>query len=260
MSTSGKGIFKRNIFGHYLILRRLLMAMIGVVTYPMYSVFNRTHIKGLDVLGDLPGDRVLFVSNHQTYFSDVILIYHAFAVQRFGKKSLGFPWYLIKLRLNTYYVAAEETMKQGIVPRIFAYTGALQIKRTWRESGQNIDRPVDPSDIEKINKALASGWVITFPQGTTKPFEKGRKGTAHIIKNTKPVVVPVTVKGLRRAFDKKGLRLKKTGMDLELTFKSPLQIDYSAEADEIISVIMDAIEQSEQYNKVPPVREVNKMT
>lgn len=73
-------------------------------------------------------------------------------------------------------------MKQGLVPRIFAYTGALQIKRTWREAGQQIERPVDPADVEKINQALTSGWVITFPQGTTKPFEKGRKGTAHIIK------------------------------------------------------------------------------
>lgn len=77
MATSGKGILKRNIFGHYLILRRLLMAMIGVATYPMYNLFNRTHVIGLDVLNELPQDGVLFVSNHQTYFSDVILMYHA---------------------------------------------------------------------------------------------------------------------------------------------------------------------------------------
>lgn len=233
----------------------MLMAMIGVFTYPMYNVFNKTRVNGLDILDDLPESGVLFVSNHQTYFSDVILMYHAFAARRMGKRQLGFPWYLMRPRLNTYYIAARETMRSGLIPRIFAYTGAIQIRRTWRESGKSIERPVDPEDVQKINMALGSGWVITFPQGTTTPFEKGRKGTAHLIKQTQPIVVPVTVKGLRRAFDKKGLRLKKTGMELSLTFKTPIQIDYEADAEKILNSIMDAIEQSEQFNKVPPLRE-----
>lgn len=247
-------LLKRNVFGHYLALRRLLMAIIGVVTYSNYSLINKTTIRGLEVLDDLPEQNVLFVSNHQTYFSDVILMYHAFAARRMGKSKLGWPWYLIKPRLNTFYVAAEETMKSGLIPKIFAYTGAIQIKRTWREAGKAIERPVEAGDIEKIHKALSSGWVITFPQGTTTPFEKGRKGTAHIIKATKPIIVPVTIKGLRRAFDKKGLRLKKTGVPIELSFKPPIALDFESEAAEILDVIMDAIEQSERYNKVPPPR------
>jgi 1-acyl-sn-glycerol-3-phosphate acyltransferase len=247
-------LLKRNVFGHYLALRRMLMAVIGIVTYANYNLINKTTIRGLEVLDNLPEQNVLFVSNHQTYFSDVILMYHAFAARRNGKNKLGWPWYLINPRLNTFFIAAEETMKSGLIPKIFAYTGAIHIKRTWREAGQAIERPVEKNDIEKIHKALNYGWVITFPQGTTKPFEKGRKGTAHIIKATKPIIVPVTVKGLRRAFDKKGLKLKKTGIPLELAFKQPITIDYEAEATEILDVIMDAIEQSEQFNKVSPIR------
>jgi len=247
-------VFKRNVFGHYLALRRMLMALIGVFTYPSYNIFNKTNINGLEVLDNLPSSNVLFVSNHQTYFSDVILMYHAFAARNVGKSKLGLPWYLIRPRLNTFYIAAEETMKSGLIPKIFAYTGAIQIKRTWRADGKAVERPVDTGDIKKIHMALGSGWVITFPQGTTTPFEKGRKGTAHIIKATKPIVVPVIVKGLRRAFDKKGLRWKKTGIPLELSFKPPIELDYQAEADEILDIIMDAIVQSEQFNKVPPLR------
>lgn len=247
-------LFRRNTFGHYLALRQILMTIIGLLTYPMYNMLNRTKLEGLEVLDDLPGENVLFVSNHQTYFSDVILMYHAFAARRMHKDRLGIPWYVFRTRLNTYYIAAEETMKAGIVPKIFSYTGAVHIQRTWREAGKAIDRQVKFSDIQKINMALGSGWVITFPQGTTTPFEKGRRGTAHIIKQTQPIVVPVTIKGLRRAFDKKGLRLKKTGMKLELTFKKPLEIDYNADSDQILESIMDAIEQSEVYNRVPPPR------
>lgn len=246
--------FRRNTFGHYLVIRRFLMSAIGLCTYPMYSILNKTKVNGLTVLDDLPQENVLFVSNHQTYFSDVILMYHAFAAQNMGRTKLGIPWYLINPRLNTYYIAAEETMKDGFLPKLFAYTGAVSIKRTWRHNGQSVDRPVKYNDIQRIQKALKSGWVITFPQGTTTPFEKARRGTAHIIKQTKPIVVPVTVKGLRRAFDKKGLRIKKTGMQLELTFKPPLDLDYEADSDEMIATIMEAIEQSERFNQVPPPR------
>ena len=48
--------------------------------------------------------------------------------------------------------------------------------------GKSINRPINTKDIEKINKALEDGWLITFPQGTTKNWAPIRKGTAYIIK------------------------------------------------------------------------------
>jgi 1-acyl-sn-glycerol-3-phosphate acyltransferase len=89
--------------------------------------------------------------------------------------------------------------------------------------------------------------VITFPQGTTKAFAPGRKGTALIIKQTKPIVVPVVINGFWRAFNKKGLNFKKKGVQLGVTFKEPLAIDYEAPAEQILEQIMDAIEQSKKY-------------
>jgi 1-acyl-sn-glycerol-3-phosphate acyltransferase len=94
---------------------------------------------------------------------------------------------------------------------------------------------------------LQKNWVITFPQGTTKPFAPGRKGTALIIKHNKPVVVPVVISGFWRAFNKKGLKFKKKGTTLSVTFKEPLRIDYNATTDEILIQIMDAIEQSKKF-------------
>ncbi len=243
-------IFRRNTFGHYLLLRRLLMSAIGMWTFPMYKVFNRTNVTGLEVLDDLPTDNVLFVANHETYFSDVILMYHAFAARRIGQSRIGIPWYLFTPRLNTFYIAAEETMKDGLLPKVFAYTGAVTTKRTWRHAGKNVDRPVAFNDITRIRQALDAGWVITFPQGTTTPFQPARRGTAHIIKQARPVVVPVTVQGLRKAFDKKGLKMKKRGVELKLHFKAPLEIDYDAAPEFILREIMDAIEQSERYRKI----------
>ena len=79
----------------------------------------------------------------------------------------------------------------------------MERKRSGRETtGKD-------GDISNIGIALDDGWVITFPQGTTTPFKPLRKGTAHIIKNYKPIVVPIVIDGFRRSFDKKGIRIKK---------------------------------------------------
>lgn len=125
--------------------------------------------------------------------------------------------------------------------------GGLTVKRTWRSEGTEVRRGLDPSDTRKITDALAKNWVITFPQGTTKPFAPGRKGTAYIIKQTRPVVVPVVIGGYWRAFNKKGLQFKKKGSLLTVRFKEPLQIDYDDTSDNIMEKVMDAIEQSKKF-------------
>ena len=100
---------------------------------------------------------------------------------------------------------------------------------------------------KKIDHALHNNWLITFPQGTTKPFAPGRKGTAYIIKNNHPIVVPVVINGFWRAFNKTGLVFKKKGSILTVRFKAPLEIDYSQPVDNILDQVMDAIEQSKKY-------------
>ena len=89
--------------------------------------------------------------------------------------------------------------------------------------------------------------MITFPQGTTTPYAKGRKGTAFIIKHYKPIVIPVVINGFNKAFDKKGLKLLKKGTQLSVTFKDPLKINFEDATENILEEIMDAIEQSARF-------------
>jgi 1-acyl-sn-glycerol-3-phosphate acyltransferase len=125
--------------------------------------------------------------------------------------------------------------------------GALTVRRTWNQKSTEVRKGLDPSDTRKITRALEDSWVITFPQGTTKAFAPGRKGTALIIKQNKPIVVPVVIGGFWRAFDKKGLKFKKKGVQLTVVFKEPLVIDYDAPAEKIMEQIMDSIEQSKKF-------------
>jgi hypothetical protein len=243
-------LLEKNVFGQYIFLKKTIMRMAAPFTYMRFGVINNNNIKGAELYNDLPTQNVLFVSNHQTYFADVAYMIHAMGNAKTGKPNQITFWdFFLKPYTNFYYVAAAETMDSGIIPKLFKLTGSISIKRTWREAGEDIKREVDKNDTESIERALKSGWVITFPQGTTKPFVEGRKGTAHIIKNYKPIVVPVMVDGFRRAFDKKGLFIKKKGTTLKLTIKQPLDIDYDDSVENILEQVMDAIEQSPKFNK-----------
>ena len=230
------------------IIKGLVYMIVGVITFPGISIFNKFRISWMEHLKGLPKGNVLFVSNHQTYFADVIAFIHIFCAHSWRKKNkLGIPFYLLWPFTRIKYVAAEETMQSSLLTKFFTLAGALTVKRTWTEGGKEIRRGLDPSDTRKIFDALRNNWVITFPQGTTKAFAPGRKGTALIIKQTNPIVIPVVINGFSRAFDKKGLRLRKKGTLLSVTFKAPLRIDINDSNEEIMNQIMDAIEQSKKY-------------
>lgn len=254
------GLFKRNPFGHILFIKKWLIRIFGVITHRRYRGFNELQIDGSEIIAALPDKNVLFISNHQTYFADVVAMFHVFNASLSGRrdniKNVGYLW---QPKMNIYYVAASETMKSGLLPRILSYVGSISVERTWRSGGKDVTekREVNPNDTENIRIALEDGWVITFPQGTTKSFKPVRKGTAHIIKQYKPVVVPIVIDGFRRSFDKKGLRLKKKNILQSFIIKEPLVIDYENETiEQIVEKIEYAIEQHPSFLKVIPAEEI----
>ncbi|MBC7438885.1 MAG: 1-acyl-sn-glycerol-3-phosphate acyltransferase [Flavobacterium sp.] len=254
------GLLKRNPFGHILFLKKWLIRIFAVLTHRRYRGFNELQIDGSEIIKNLPDTNVLFISNHQTYFADVVAMFHVFNASLKGRedsiKNIGYIW---QPKLNIYYVAAKETMEAGLLPRIMAYVGAITVERTWRAKGKDVTekREVNPNDTENIRIALNDGWVITFPQGTTKSFKPVRKGTAHIIKTYKPIVIPIVIDGFRRSFDKKGLRMKKKGILQTFTIKAPLEIDYDNDTiEEIVEKVEFAIEQHPSFLKVIPSEEI----
>ena len=245
-------LLKRNPFGHILLLKKLLIRFFGLISHNRYRKFNSLNIEGSEILRNLPDSGVLFISNHQTYFADVAAMFHVFNASLKGRsdtiKNVGYMW---NPKLNVYYIAAGETMRSGILPKLFAYAGSVSIERTWRSAGENVNRQVKNSDISNIGKAIKDGWVITFPQGTTTPFKPIRRGTAHIIKTFNPVVVPIVIDGFRRSFDKKGLNIKKRNVLQSMVIKEPLEIDYeNEEIADIVTKIEFAIEQHPSFLKV----------
>ena len=254
------GLFKRNPFGHILFIKKWLIRIFGGITHRRYRGFNDLHIEGSEIIRNLPDKNVLFISNHQTYFADVVAMFHVFNASLSGREdNIKNVFYLWQPKMNIYYVAAKETMTAGLLPRIMAYAGAISVERTWREKGKDVTQKknVNPNDTENIKIALNDGWVITFPQGTTKSFKPVRKGTAHIIKEYKPIVVPIVIDGFRRSFDKKGLRMKKKGILQSFIIKEPLQIDYENDTiDQIVEKVEYAIEQHPSFLKVIPAEEI----
>ncbi|MHC5353000.1 lysophospholipid acyltransferase family protein [Myroides sp. LJL115] len=250
------GLFKRNPFGHLLFIKRWIIRIFGFATHQRFRGFNDLQIEGSEILRNLPDKNVLFISNHQTYFADVVAMFHVFNASLKGRSdTIKNVMYIWNPKLNIYYVAAKETMNSGILPRILSYVGAITVDRTWRSKGQELTtkKKVNKAQVENIKIALQDGWVITFPQGTTKSFKPIRKGTAHIIKDYKPIVVPIVIDGFRRSFDKKGLHLKKKGILQSFVVKPPLDIDYQNDTiEQIVENVELAIEQHPSFLKVIP--------
>lgn len=238
------GLFECDPFGNSLLVKRMLIGIIGWFTYARYTVVNRIEIEGTEHIEDLPINNVLFLSNHQTYFADVIAFFHIFCAVKWGfKNTLLPPMYLLAPRARNYYVAASETMKKGILARLFSMGGAITVDRSWRADGRDVKRTVDTSASDKVGKALAHGWVVSFPQGTTSPCAPVRKGTAHLIMESQPIVVPIVINGFRRAFDKKGLRFKKRNTLLTIKIKAPMVFGPDETVEEITAKVRAAIEQ-----------------
>ncbi|WP_305952410.1 1-acyl-sn-glycerol-3-phosphate acyltransferase [Emticicia oligotrophica] len=238
------GIFERDPFGNWLILKRFIILIAGLPTYWRLAVANQLKVEGAEYLEKLPNQNVYFISNHQTYFADVIAFYHIFCSVKWGFRNRVLPIALFAPRARTFYVAASETMKEGLIPKIFSLAGAILVERSWRAKGENVKRTLDTSAGDNVAKGLKFGWVVSFPQGTTSPYAPIRKGTAHIIKDNNPIVVPVVIDGFRRAFNKSGLNYKKRNTEIKVKFKEPIYFSPDATVEEITEVVKNIIEQN----------------
>ena len=250
VKKSKLNLLKKDPFGKPILLKRIIIFVLGGLAFVRLNIVNRLEVEGMINLFHLPKAGVLFISNHQTYYTDVIAFYHVFAAAKWRfRRFIKIPIYLLNPNHKIYYVAAEETMlRSGFLPKVLAITGAITVRRHWRESGKDIKRRVDTDAPNKIRKGLESGWVINFPQGTTKPYSPIRKGTAHLIKNYNPIVVPIVIDGFRRAFDKKGFFYKKRGATLQIKIKEPLQFKAEDSLEYITQLIADAIDQTSKQN------------
>jgi len=209
---------KKNILGQSIFLKRIIIAIVGFITHKSFRSKN-FKIIGSKNLINLPENNVLFISNHQTYFYDVIAMLHVFNSSVKGKiDSVKRPKYLFNPKTNLYFIAAVETMKNSLITKLLAYAGAILIQRSWRDSGESINRELRSQDPSNINLALEDGWVITFPRGTTDKTKPVRKGTAYIIKNNLPIIVPIKLSGFSDVFQRNGLKVlnRKKSFSMEI--------------------------------------------
>lgn len=243
----GSNLFK-DAFGNFHIIKRFLIFTLGCISYNCYNK-GKLQLKGTEHVKNLPDKKVLFVSNHQTYFADVFAMFHVFCSVKNGFiNTIENPIYLLNPKINIYYVAAKETMSHGFLTKLFTYSGAITIKRTWKEGNKIINRSVNTSDITKMGLALNDGWLITFPQGTTKAFAPGRRGIVHVIRKYNPIVVPIVIDGFKKAYDKKGIKIVKKKVLQKMVFKRPIKINIKKDSTQsIMEKIMDSIEQSPKY-------------
>jgi 1-acyl-sn-glycerol-3-phosphate acyltransferase len=169
-------------------LRRGLLASFGVAfTVPYLSILNDVHVDGDEVLPKLPRRNVVFLANHQTYFMEALAFFDLVYVR------YQFPLEDPILRFS----AAEETMKKNLLTALMKLAGGVTFKRSFRDAGMDVQRPVDLDGVERVQGAIRDGWLLHFPAGTTKKGAPLRAGVARLLHQTRAVAVPVRVDGFR---------------------------------------------------------------
>ena len=167
-------MLKKNPFGHYLFLKKLLIRSMGCLTHRRYRGFNQLQIEGSDIIRDLPNSKVLFVSNHQSTYDIPPLI-----------------WYLRKYAPK--FVAKKELGK-----------GIPSISYHLRKGGNVlIDRKNSIGALKAIKKfskkVYENRWsVVIFPEGTrsrngqTKHFhQNGLEQLLHEIPDA--LIIPISI-------------------------------------------------------------------
>jgi 1-acyl-sn-glycerol-3-phosphate acyltransferase len=169
-------------------LRRGLLASFGVgFTVPYLAILNDVHVEGDEVLKDLPRRNVVFLANHQTYFMEALAFFDLVYVRH------QFPLEDPVLRFS----AAEETMKKNLLTKLMTLAGGVTFRRSFREGGVDVNRPVDLDGVARVAEAIHDGWLLHFPAGTTKKGAPLRSGVTRVLHNTKAVALPVRVDGFR---------------------------------------------------------------
>jgi 1-acyl-sn-glycerol-3-phosphate acyltransferase len=169
-------------------VRRGIMASFGVAfSVPYFSILNDVHVEGDEILPDLPKRNVVFLANHQTYFLEAIAFFDLVYIRH--QMALESP----VLRFS----AAEETMKKNLLTRIMSLAGGVTFKRSFREGGADVQRPVDLEGVSKVEEAIHDGWLLHFPAGTTKRGAPLRSGVSRLLHTSRAVAIPVRIDGFR---------------------------------------------------------------
>jgi 1-acyl-sn-glycerol-3-phosphate acyltransferase len=169
-------------------LRRGLLASFGVgFTVPYLAILNDVQVEGDGVLKTLPRRNVVFLANHQTYFLEALAFFDLVYVRH------QIPLEDPILRFS----AAEETMKKNLLTKLMTLVGGVTFKRSFREGGVDVQRPVDMDGVARVEEAIRDGWLLHFPAGTTKKGAPLRAGVSRLLHNTQAVALPVRVDGFR---------------------------------------------------------------
>lgn len=219
-------------------LRRGIITSLGLgFTIPYFRLLNRVRVTGDAIIDKLPRKNVLFLSNHQTYFMEAMAIFDVVYVRH--RLPLENPF----MRFS----AATETMKQNPLTQLFTKAGGVTFRRSFREGGKEVRRAVDFEGVAKVEEAIANGWLLHFPAGTTQKGAPLRPGVAQLLHRTQAVAVPVRVDGFRslllyRQIPGKVLKKCRVALhpplDLAKFYAAPYHKDAGTEVVERLSAIL----------------------
>ena len=89
-------------------------------------------------------------------------------------------------------------MKKNLLTALMTLAGGVTFKRSFRDGGADVRRPVDLDGVGRVQQAIQEGWLLHFPAGTTRKGAPLRAGVSRLLHQTRAIAVPVRVDGFRQ--------------------------------------------------------------
>lgn len=98
-----------------------------------------------------------------------------------------------------YFALLNEVEVQGdeLLARLPRRNVVFLSNHQFREGGVPVERPVDLEGAARVRRAIAEGWLLHFPAGTTQKGAPLRPGVARLLHETQALAVPLRVDGFR---------------------------------------------------------------
>lgn len=173
----------------------------------------------------LPEENVLIIMNHTTYYMEAVAI-----LLHLWKEAGNIND--VKHKFNPV-VEFNSLKKKGANPwREFVNGVARGMGMIYvrRENDKKIHgdgrKMYNENAFQEIFDTLDKGWVIFFPQGTTKKTAPLKPGILKIIKEKNPHLLLIKTSNFRECFGKKGVFPKKSfngklGLDVKKIIENP---------------------------------------
>lgn len=189
---------------------------------------GRLEVKNKELIQELPNENVLVVMNHTTYYMEAVAFMFHLWKEEGNTKTLSNKFNPV-VEFNSLKKKGANPWRE-FVNGVARKMGMIYVRRQ-NDKKVNGDgrKQYNDTAFDEIYSTLDKGWVLFFPQGTTKKNAPLKPGILKIIQKKNPTIILIKTSNFAEVYGKKGVFPQKEskeqlGIELKRIIKDPMSL------------------------------------